>query len=107
EGGSSPLAAAQESRNRSAALRLQRKQGRCPAARATASSKKNNSVQLRVAMTARRLPLYSQQQTSHLLLAQRLVSKVFVAGSWMIPRLPVNMPLWDMATISPKGVTRF
>jgi hypothetical protein len=36
-----------------------------------------------------------------------LFSSVFVAGSWMMPRLPVNMPLWDMATISPKGVTRF
>src|SRR3984893_8408091 len=25
----------------------------------------------------------------------------------MIPRLPVNIPLWGIATISPKGVTRF
>jgi hypothetical protein len=67
----------------------------------------NNSVQLQLAMTARRRSLYSQQQMSHLLLAQRLVSSVFVAGSWMMPRLPVNMPVWGMATISPKGVTRF
>jgi hypothetical protein len=27
--------------------------------------------------------------------------------TWMMPRLPVNMPRWGMATISPKGVTRF
>jgi hypothetical protein len=33
--------------------------------------------------------------------------QVFVAGSWMMPRLPVNMPRCEMATISPKGVTRF
>src|SRR5215467_1485235 len=59
------------------------------------------------AMTARRRPLYSQLQTSQVLVAQRLFSSVFVAGSWMMPRLPVNMPRWDMATISPKGVTRF
>ena len=58
-------------------------------------------------MTTRRRPLYSQLQTSQALLVQRLFSNVFVAGSWMMPRLPVNMPRWDMATISPKGVTRF
>jgi hypothetical protein len=25
----------------------------------------------------------------------------------MMPRFPVNIPLWGIATMSPKGVTRF
>jgi hypothetical protein len=58
-------------------------------------------------MTERRRPLYSQLHTSHVFVAHRLVSRVFVTGSWMMPRLPVNRPRWEMATISPKGVTRF
>jgi hypothetical protein len=58
-------------------------------------------------MTERRRPLYSQLHTSHVFVVHRLVSRVFVAGSWMMARLPVNMPRWEMATISPKGVTRF
>ena len=103
----SPFAAAQRARNRSAASRLQWKQGRWPAASATASSRKNSSVQLRPDMTARRRPLYSQLQTSQAFVVQRLFNRVLVAGSWMMPRFPVNVPRWEMATISPKGVTRF
>jgi hypothetical protein len=96
------LAAAQAARNSSAASRLQRKQGRWPAERATASSRKKSWVQLRPAMTERRHPLFT-----HELVVHRLVSRVFVAGSWMMPRLPVNMSRCEMATISPKSVTRF
>jgi len=59
------------------------------------------------AMTERRRPLCSQLHTSHDFVVHRLVSRVFVTGSWMMPRLPVNMPRCEMATISPKGVTRF
>src|ERR1700722_2814598 len=58
-------------------------------------------------MTLRCRPLYSQLQTSQVLLAQRLRSNDLVAGSWIMPRLPVNVPRWGIATISPKGVTRF
>jgi hypothetical protein len=36
-----------------------------------------------------------------------LLEHVLVAGSWMIPRLPVNRPLCGIATISPNGVTGF
>jgi hypothetical protein len=71
------------------------------------ATRKKSSAQLRPAMTGRRRPLYSQLHTSHVFVAHRLVSRVFVTGSWMMPRLPVNMPRWEMATISPKGVTRF
>ena len=58
-------------------------------------------------MTLRCRPLYSQLQTSQVLLAQRLRSNDLVAGSWIMPRLPVNLPRCEIATISPKGVTRF
>jgi hypothetical protein len=34
-------------------------------------------------------------------------SSVLVAGSWMIPRLPMYRPLCEIATTSPNGVTRF
>ena len=91
----------------SAASRRQKKQGRCPAASAVASSRKNSSVQLRPPITSRRTPLYSQTQTIQAFVAQRRDNSVRVRGSWMMPRLPVNMPRWGMATISPKGVTRF
>src|ERR1700722_11255415 len=58
-------------------------------------------------MTLRCRPLYSQLQTSQVLLAQRLLSNDLVAGSWIMPRFPVNIPRCGIATISPKGVTRF
>ena len=80
---------------------------RCPAASATASSRKNSSVQLRPPITVRRRPLNSQRHASQALLAQRFFSRVRVAGSWMMPRLPVKMPRCGMATMSPNGVTRF
>src|SRR6516162_7058194 len=38
---------------------------------------------------------------------QRLPSNVLVAGSWMIPRLPMKRPRCAIATTSPNGVTRF
>ena len=38
---------------------------------------------------------------------QRRFSSVFVAGSWMMPRLPVKRPRCAVATISPNGDTRF
>ena len=62
---------------------------------------------LRPLITVRRRPLNSQRQTSQALLAQRRFNSVRVAGSWMIPRLPVNMPRCGIATMSPNGVTRF
>ena len=58
-------------------------------------------------MTLRCTPRYSQRQMIQALLVQRRVSNVRVAGSWMMPRLPMNMPRCSMATISPNGVTRF
>src|SRR6185295_9339484 len=58
-------------------------------------------------MTWRFRPRNSQTQTIHALLVQRRASSVRVAGSWMMPRLPMNRPRCSMATISPKGVTRF
>jgi hypothetical protein len=45
------------------------------------SSRKNNSVQLRRAITSRWRPLNSQTQVSQALLAQRRFSRVRVAGS--------------------------
>jgi hypothetical protein len=101
------LPSAHALRKASAASRRQKKHGRWPAASATASSRKNNSVQLRRAITARRRPLNSQRHVSQALVAQRRFSSVRVAGSWMIPRLPMNMPLCGIETISPNGVTRF
>jgi hypothetical protein len=101
------LPADQAARNRSAASLRQRKHGRWPAASAVASSRKNNSVQLRPPMTSRRTPLKSHEQTSHVFVAQRLDRRVRVAGSWMMPRLPVNRPRSGIAMISPNGVTRF
>jgi hypothetical protein len=44
---------------------------------------------------------------SQALVAQRFFNSVRVAGSWMMPRLPVNMPLCGIATMSPNAVTRF
>src|SRR5438067_8896381 len=102
-----PLPSSQQLRKALASSRRQKKHGRCPAASAIASSRKNSSVQLRPPMTERLRPLYSQRHTSQALLAQRFFSSVRVAGSWMIPRLPVNMPLCGIATMSPNGVTRF
>ena len=58
-------------------------------------------------MTSRRTPRNSQRQMIHALLVQRRRSRVRVAGSWMMPRLPMNRPRCSMATMSPKGVTRF
>ena len=57
-------------------------------------------------ITLRRRPRNSQTQVSHAWLAQRRVS-VLVAGSWMMPRLPVNRPRCGVAMMSPDGVTRF
>jgi len=93
-------------RNRLASSRRQKKQGRCPAANAVASSK-NSSVQLRPPITLRRQPRNSQTQVIQAGLAQRFLSRVFVAGSWMMPRLPVNRPRCGVAMMSPDGVTRF
>jgi hypothetical protein len=59
------------------------------------------------AITSRRQPLNSQTQVIHAGLDQRFFNKVFVAGSWMMPRLPVNMPRCGVAMMSPVGVTRF
>ena len=59
------------------------------------------------AITWRRQPLNSQTQVIQAGLDQRFFSSVFVAGSWMMPRLPVNRPRCGVATISPVGVTRF
>src|SRR5688572_12676824 len=58
-------------------------------------------------MTLRRTPRNSQRQMIHALLVQRRVSSVRVAGSWMMPRLPMKSPRCARATISPNGVTRF
>jgi hypothetical protein len=90
-----------------ASSRRQKKHGRCPAAKAVASSRKNNSVQLRPPITLRRQPLNSQTQVIHAGLDQRFFNNVFVAGSWMMPRLPVNIPRCAVAMMSPVGVTRF
>ena len=50
-------------------------------------------------MTLRCRPLYSQLKTSQVLLAQRLLSND-CAGSWIMPRLPVNIPRWDRHDIT-------
>ncbi len=102
-----PFPFSHAARNRLASSRRQKKHGRCPAANAVASSRKNNSVQLRLPITGRRQPLNSQRQVIQAGLDQRFLSKVFVAGSWMIPRLPVNRPRCGVAMMSPVGVTRF
>src|SRR6185437_15207693 len=81
--------------------------GRWPAAKAVASSRKNSSVQLRPPITLRRHPRNSQTQVIHAGLDQRFFSNVLVAGSWMMPRLPVNRPRCGVAMISPVGMTRF
>ena len=94
-------------RNRLASSRRQKKQGRWPAANAVASSRKNSSVQLRPPITLRRHPRNSQTQVIQAGLDQRFFSKVLVAGSWMMPRLPVNRPRCAVAMMSPVGVTRF
>src|SRR6185312_7128269 len=49
----------------------------------------------------------SQTQVIHAGDDQRLFSSVFVAGAWMMPRLPVNVPRCGVAMMSPVGVTRF
>jgi hypothetical protein len=74
---------------------------------AVASSRKNSSVQLRPPITLRRRPRNSQTQISQAGFDQRFRSSVLVAGSWMMPRLPVNRPRLGSATMSPSGVTRF
>ena len=56
---------------------------------------------------SRRLPWKSQRQMIHAFSAQRFFSSVFVAGSWMMPRLPVNSPRAATAWMSPNGSTRF
>src|SRR5450631_2497452 len=76
-------------------------------ANAVASSRKNSSVQLRVPITWRRHPLNSQTQVIQAGLAQRFLSRVLLAGSWMMPRLPVDTARCAVAMISPVGVTRF
>src|SRR5581483_7672120 len=90
-----------------ASSRRQKKQGRWPAAKAVASSRKNSSVQLRRAITSRRRPRNSSTQVSQADVDQRLFSRVLVAGSWMMPRLPTNIPRSGVAMMSPDGVTRF
>src|SRR5213080_413686 len=49
-----PFPSSHASRKRTASLRRQKKQGRCPAASAVASSRKNSSVQLRREVMSRR-----------------------------------------------------
>ena len=102
-----PLPFSHAARKRLASSRRQKKQGRCPAANAVASSRKNSSVQLRPPITLRRQPRNSQTQVIQAGLDQRFFSKVLVAGSWMMPRLPVNRPRCGVAMMSPVGVTRF
>src|SRR6266446_2487718 len=58
-----PLPSTHAAQNRLASSRRQKKHGRCPAAKAVASSRKNSSVQLRPPITSRRRPLNSQRQT--------------------------------------------
>ena len=55
-------------------------------------SRKNSSVQLLRLMTLRFTPRNSQAQMIQALLVHRRPSSVRVAGSWMMPRLPMNMP---------------
>src|SRR5258708_11590278 len=62
--------------------------------------------QLGPAAAAHQLAPAAQRQVTHARLAQRRVS-VLVAGSWMMPRLPVNIPRCGVAMMSPVGVTRF
>ena len=58
-------------------------------------------------ITLRRQPRNSQTQVIQAGLDQRFFSSVLVAGSWMMPRLPVNRPRCGVAMMSPVGVTRF
>ena len=60
-----------------------------------------------VPITLRRQPRNSQTQVIQAGLDQRFFSSVLVAGSWMMPRLPVNRPRCGVAMMSPVGVTRF
>ena len=94
-----PLPCCHAARKRLASSRRQKKQGRWPAAKAVASSRTNSSVQLRPPITLRRQPLNSQTQVIHAGLDQRFFNSVFVAGSWMMPRLPVNRPRYSVATM--------
>ena len=58
-------------------------------------------------ITSRRRPRNSQTQISQAGFDQRFFMSVFVVGSWMMPRLPVNRPRCGSAMMSPSGVTRF
>jgi hypothetical protein len=51
--------------------------------------------------------LNAHRQMIHALLVQRRERSVRVPESWMMPRLPVNVPRAEVATISPNGVTLF
>ena len=55
----------------------------------------------------RRTPLYSQLQMIHAFVVQRFLSRVFVSGSWMMPRLPVNSPRAVDRMDVAEGSTRF
>ena len=112
-GSAMPKASPKRAVNSFALCRWQKKQGRCPAASAVTSSRKKSSVQPALPpgrlrpIGSRRRPWNSQRQMIQAFSAQRRFSSVFVAGSWMMPRLPVNSPRAATAWMSPNGSTRF
>ena len=80
--------------------------GRCPAASAVASSRKNSAVHRPGGIGSRLRPCQSSTQQIHSFDRQRAVPSVR-SGPCKHPRLPISVPRADTETISPVGVTRF
>src|SRR6266542_5264972 len=96
---------AHASRNRTKSPRRHSAQGRWPAARAVASSRKNSSVNRPGRRSGRRRPLNSRRQAIHRRTPQDRTNRPW--SSWSTPRVPYRSPRASVAMTSPHGVTRF
>ena len=96
---------AQNSRKRLKRSRWHSAHGRCPAARAVASSRKNNSVYRPGVMIERFRPLKSSRQIIHRLPWNW--RRIRLLSSCKHPRFPVRVPRADVAIKALNGVTRF
>jgi len=97
----------QAARNRSASPRRQKKHGRCPAANAVASSRKNSSVQLRPPITSRRRPLKIADAGNPGFVRPALAQQRLGGGIVNDAAIAGEQATCRVAMMSPKGVTRF
>jgi hypothetical protein len=103
---SRPRAARHASAKSRKSRRRQYAHGRCPAASAVASSRKNSAVHRPGGIGSRRMPLHSRTQQIHARDRHRLTPSSRPCPCRQ-PRLPIIRPRLSSATISPVGITRF